>query len=235
MRYAFITIGLIVLSFAPSIAVAQTAPAERPASAPHADVLQAEAARIAAVSEASRATVAVFARAGQGGGSGVVITPGTDEEHYEAARAGRASPVPQLIHGLLASRREIERLLDEAATLPDGLDRTTTHPKLGPQSVAWILRAKVIDHEAEHVAQIMRTFERHGERAADGRVGVLLEQADALGVVTGEDARLGREHEAGHGGVAGVDDQSIPGNDQLHIGPGRGRGCRHVAVGSVAE
>ncbi len=85
---------------------------------------------------------------------GVGITPGTDEEHYEAARAGRASPVPQLIHGLLASRREIERLLDEAATLPDGLDRTTTHPKLGPQSVAWILRTKVIDHEAEHVGQI---------------------------------------------------------------------------------
>jgi hypothetical protein len=85
---------------------------------------------------------------------GIVITPGTDEEHYEAARAGRASPVPQLIHGLLASRREIERLLDEAAELDGGLDRTTTHPHLGPQSVAWILRAKVIDHEAEHIAQI---------------------------------------------------------------------------------
>ncbi len=85
---------------------------------------------------------------------GVVITPGTEEEHYEAARVGRASPVPQLIHGLLASRREVERLLDEASAVPGGLDRTTFHPQLGPQTVAWILRAKVIDHEAEHIAQI---------------------------------------------------------------------------------
>ena len=85
---------------------------------------------------------------------GIVITPGTDVENYEAARAGRASPVPQLIHGLLASRREVERLLDEASAMTDGLDRTNTHPKLGAQTVAWILQAKVIDHEAEHIEQI---------------------------------------------------------------------------------
>jgi hypothetical protein len=85
---------------------------------------------------------------------GIVITPGTDEERFEAARAGRASPVPQLIHGLLSSRREVEGLLDEASSIDGGVDRTTTHPRLGPQSVAWILRAKVIDHEAEHIAQI---------------------------------------------------------------------------------
>jgi len=85
---------------------------------------------------------------------GIAITPGTDEEHYEAARAGRASPVPQLIHGLLASRREVERLLYETSRIEGGLERTTAHPVLGPQSVAWILRDKVIDHEAEHVAQI---------------------------------------------------------------------------------
>ncbi|HEU0072853.1 MAG TPA: DinB family protein [Dehalococcoidia bacterium] len=85
---------------------------------------------------------------------GIVITPGTDEEHYEAARSGRASPVPQLIHGLLASRREVESLLDEASGIEGGLERKTTHPVLGAQSIAWILRTKVIDHEAEHVAQI---------------------------------------------------------------------------------
>jgi DinB superfamily len=85
---------------------------------------------------------------------GATITPSNQEEHYEAARAGRASPVPQLIHGLLASRREVERLLDEASRVEGGLLRTTRHPRLGPQAVAWILREKVIDHEAEHVAQI---------------------------------------------------------------------------------
>jgi hypothetical protein len=85
---------------------------------------------------------------------GAPVTPGTDEEHYEAARAGRASPVPQLIHGLLASRREVERLLDEAAAIDGGLERYTTHPQHGAQSIAWILQVKVIDHESEHIAQI---------------------------------------------------------------------------------
>jgi hypothetical protein len=85
---------------------------------------------------------------------GVEITSPPEEVHYEAARAGRASPVPQLIHGLLASRREVERLLDQAAELEGGLERATTHPRLGSQSIAWILREKVIAHEAEHIAQI---------------------------------------------------------------------------------
>jgi hypothetical protein len=84
----------------------------------------------------------------------VVITPSSDEEHKEAARAGRGAPVPQLIHGLLASRREIERLLEQAGSLPGGLERATHHPRLGRQTVGWILREKVIAHEAEHVAQI---------------------------------------------------------------------------------
>jgi hypothetical protein len=85
---------------------------------------------------------------------GVEITPSSEEVHYEAARAGRGLPVPQLIHGLLASRREIERLLDNAVAIEGGLDRATLHPHHGRQTVAWILREKVIAHEAEHVVQI---------------------------------------------------------------------------------
>jgi hypothetical protein len=85
---------------------------------------------------------------------GIEITPSADEVHYEAARAGRGSPVPQLIHGLLASRREVERLLAQAAAVEGGLDRATVHPRLGRQTIAWILREKVIAHEAEHLAQI---------------------------------------------------------------------------------
>ena len=85
---------------------------------------------------------------------GVTSVPSADEVHYEAARAGRGAPVPQLIHGLLASRRELERLLDRTAALEAGLERATIHPRLGRQSIAWILREKVIAHEAEHVAQI---------------------------------------------------------------------------------
>jgi DinB superfamily len=85
---------------------------------------------------------------------GAAITPSPEEEHLEAARAGRGSPVPQLIHGLLASRREVERQLDRAASIDGALQRTNRHPKLGAQTVAWLLREKVIEHEAEHVAQI---------------------------------------------------------------------------------
>jgi hypothetical protein len=85
---------------------------------------------------------------------GAEITASTDEEHYEAARAGRASPVPQLIHGLLASRREIEKLLEQAAVVQGGLERAVLHPKLGRQSVGWMLREKVIAHEEEHAQQI---------------------------------------------------------------------------------
>lgn len=41
----------------------------------NADVLKAEAERVAVVEQASRSAVAIFARGGQGGGSGVVISP----------------------------------------------------------------------------------------------------------------------------------------------------------------
>ena len=85
---------------------------------------------------------------------GTTITPSDSEAHREGARAGRVAPVPQLIHGLLASRRQIEKLLDEAEALPDGLERGVQHPVEGRQTVARMLREKVIEHEQEHVAQI---------------------------------------------------------------------------------
>jgi hypothetical protein len=85
---------------------------------------------------------------------GAAIRPSADDEEYEAARAGRASPVPQLIHGLLASRREIEKLLDRAESIAGGLERAVQHPELGRQTVASMLRERVIDHEEEHAQQI---------------------------------------------------------------------------------
>ena len=85
---------------------------------------------------------------------GAAITASTEEEHDEAARAGRASPVPQLIHGLLASRREVEKLLASAESIEGGLERAVQHPRMGRQTVAWMLREKVIAHEEEHAQQI---------------------------------------------------------------------------------
>jgi hypothetical protein len=85
---------------------------------------------------------------------GSTLTPLAAAASDDAARAGRGAPVPQLIHGLLASRREIERLLERATGEVGGLERAVEHPQLGRQTIAWMLRERIVEHEAEHVAQI---------------------------------------------------------------------------------
>lgn len=108
---------------------------------------------------------------------GAAIAPLSPEAQREGARAGRVAPVPQLIHGLLASRRQLERLLDEAEALPDGLERGVTHPVNGRQTVRRMLREQVIDHEQEHVEQIealkagqlqASSFKQQGTRPGQG-------------------------------------------------------------------
>jgi hypothetical protein len=77
-----------------------------------------------------------------------------DREGREAqARAGRVAPVPQLIHGLLAARREVDRLLEQAETA-GGLERAVVHATEGRRTVSWMLLERVAAHEQEHVAQI---------------------------------------------------------------------------------
>ena len=80
------------------------------------------------------------------------ISPSPPELHREEAAKGRRAPVPQLIHGLLASRRAAEKSL--AAIEDASLDRKAWHPRLGENlTVEWMVR-KMIDHENEHCAQI---------------------------------------------------------------------------------
>ena len=85
---------------------------------------------------------------------GAEIVPSPPEWHDETARAGRRVPVPQIIHGLLASRRAIEQLLERAAGTEGSLDRAVTHPRRDRDTIRWMAREKLIDHEAEHAAQI---------------------------------------------------------------------------------
>jgi hypothetical protein len=85
---------------------------------------------------------------------GETIEPSDPGQHDAAARAGRASPVPQLIHGLLAVYRQAEQLLDRAASVEGGLERCVVHPEDGRQTVEWMLREKIIEHEREHTEQI---------------------------------------------------------------------------------
>ncbi len=84
------------------------------------------------------------------------IEPSAPEAHEEGARAGRSAPVPQLIHGLLATRRDAEMLIDRAAGMTEnGLHRSAWHPRLGQDlTVEWMIAEKLVAHEEEHAAQI---------------------------------------------------------------------------------
>ena len=85
---------------------------------------------------------------------GAPITWWQEGERLERARAGRMAPVPQLIHGLLASRRELERLLERVDAAPGASQRRLTDSQRGLVTVEWLLEERVIQHEAEHVAQV---------------------------------------------------------------------------------
>lgn len=100
---------------------------------------------------------------------GAEIEPSTPAAHDEGARVGRSAPVPQLIHGLLAVRREIELLIDRAAK-EDGMERAVVHPVYGRQSVASMIKDRVIEHERDHVVQIEALRETIGALPAGRNV-----------------------------------------------------------------
>ena len=86
------------------------------------------------------------------------LTPSPPEAHDASIRAGRSSPVPQIIHGLIAARRQADRLLERAESLGEtSLTRTAWHPRLEQDlSVEWMVREKLHAHEMEHSGQIER-------------------------------------------------------------------------------
>jgi hypothetical protein len=85
---------------------------------------------------------------------GAAIVPSPPEMHEQDARAGRSAPVPQLINELRASRLEVERLLERASKTEGGLDRGVEHPLRGRETIGYLIREKIIEHESEHIAQI---------------------------------------------------------------------------------
>jgi uncharacterized damage-inducible protein DinB len=87
---------------------------------------------------------------------GAVIAPSPPEMHEQDARAGRSTSVPQLIDGLLASRREVETLLERVSKTEGGLARGVEHPQRGRETIAYLIEAKIIEHETEHTDQIER-------------------------------------------------------------------------------
>lgn len=81
----------------------------------------------------------------------VVVTPVSDDERREQARSARRMAVPQLIHGLLARRRDTARFL-EGLSEPE-LARPLLHPDWGSLSVAMLFQRSV-EHEEAHANQI---------------------------------------------------------------------------------
>lgn len=85
---------------------------------------------------------------------GATLSPTTDAEHDEKAALGRSAPVPQLTHGLQASRRRSEQLL--AAMQADDLERGLMHPVRGERVSVRAMVEKLVVHEEEHTAYIQR-------------------------------------------------------------------------------
>jgi hypothetical protein len=81
----------------------------------------------------------------------VTVPPVTEDERQEQAKLAQSAPVPQILHGLLAQRRDTLRLLKSLST--QQLDKTLKHPRRGEQTVASQFR-RIAEHEIEHAAQV---------------------------------------------------------------------------------
>ena len=74
-----------------------------------------------------------------------------DEQRREQARSAQRMPVPQIVHGLLAQRRDVVSLL--APLSPQQLARTSSQEGRGPRTVAQLF-AHIAGHEEEHAEQV---------------------------------------------------------------------------------
>jgi len=86
-----------------------------------------------------------------------VVTPVSDDVREEHLGMAKRMPVPQIVHGLLAQRRDTLQFV-ESLTQND-LARTLSHPVRGAQTALWQIE-HVIEHEQEHAREI------HERRAA---------------------------------------------------------------------
>jgi uncharacterized damage-inducible protein DinB len=76
--------------------------------------------------------------------------PSTSVKNEDDPALAQHLAVPQIIHGLQASRRDIEALLDAGDA---ALDRAIMHERIGRMTVKQIVK-KMEDHEREHTESI---------------------------------------------------------------------------------
>ena len=72
-------------------------------------------------------------------------------QQLEEAKAAQRMPVPQIVHGLLAQRRDTLRVLERLGAAE--LERPLQHSRLGEISPRWLFR-RLAEHETEHAQQI---------------------------------------------------------------------------------
>ncbi len=96
---------------------------------------------------------------------GAEVLPTDREEQSANVRAGRLAPVPQIIHGLLAARRDLDKLLAQVEQRDGGLGLSVHQPERGVLTIDWMVR-KVIGHETEHVSHIEAIKESMAAEAA---------------------------------------------------------------------
>jgi hypothetical protein len=76
-----------------------------------------------------------------------------DDELEQQARSAQRMPVPQIVHGLLAQRRDVLLLL--ASLTPEQLRRPYQHERRGELRAEWLFQ-RMAEHESEHAEQIRR-------------------------------------------------------------------------------
>lgn len=80
-----------------------------------------------------------------------IITPVSDDVREEHLATAKRMPVPQIVHGLLAQRRDTLQFIESLTQ--DDLKRTLSHPLRGEQTALWQIE-HVIEHEQEHAREI---------------------------------------------------------------------------------
>jgi uncharacterized damage-inducible protein DinB len=80
-----------------------------------------------------------------------VVTPVSGDVREEHLGMAKRMPVPQIVHGLLAQRRDTLQFV-ESLTRND-LERKLSHPVRGEQTALWQIE-HVIEHEQEHAQEI---------------------------------------------------------------------------------
>ena len=75
-----------------------------------------------------------------------------EAQQLQEARAAQRMPVPQIVHGLLAQRRDTLLVLEPLSQ--EQLARTVQHLRMGEMTVGGLVQ-RIVHHETDHAGQIV--------------------------------------------------------------------------------